>query len=121
MPLHNADPLIHRLHQVLPHLIDLIQRPPSQPIDIDMRWIVPAHQLHHMFQFPVHIRPHLLDAEYLGDHVGLAMQLQVLSYAFRTQQFHAFYAQMPNYLAGMCLAVIVLELRGRFSYCAGCG
>ena len=74
-----------------------------------------------MFQFPIHVRPHLLDAQYLRNDVGLAVELEVFAYALGAQQFHAFYAEMADYLAGMCLAVVVLELRRGLADCAGCG
>jgi hypothetical protein len=52
----------------------------------------------------------LLDTLDLGDDVGLAMQLKVLSNAFRAEQLHAFDAQVAHYLVGVGVAVIVLEL-----------
>jgi hypothetical protein len=121
VPAHDGHPLIDGLHQVAPHLVHPLQRPPPQPLHVDLGGAALGHDPRDVFQFGVHLRSHLLDAADLGDDVGLTVQLKMLADALSAEQFDALETEVSDYFRGVDFAVGGVERGCGLADGAGCG
>jgi hypothetical protein len=59
-----------------------------------------------LFYFGFHIPSQLTDAHYFRNHIGFAMQLQMLTDALGAKQLNALHAHVPDYFRGVSITVV---------------